>query len=873
VPSPELYSRMRESPLLRALMIGIVGISAVLIAVSTALTIDLARKARNHETRLSDIEVWTATQLEVDYLKLFNNLHEAHAFAHAAGRLDPGMWSEVVRHVDLYFSRTTTVLTQFRRLDDGSGVLAPYRARIEGILRNRQALVGFVDGVADPSPADLEILEAKLLAVAEEVRLIAIDVLGILTERASAERAAFQQDFRRGLVFTSSTGIGLVLIALLSLSIYRQAHARAAAFQQLGASLEQIIDAGPNPVIVTDEAGQILRQNSMARHAFGWGVGAARGRSVFDLLLPPARLRVWRQRGGPDSDIFALGGGLSRSFREIVRDAKGRRLPVSATVVRVLAPQSGPRFVLSLTDISENQQAMRVLRGDRRRAESEAARHWRYLTVMSHDIRTPLHGVIAALDLLRERALDPASAGFVAIAAGSARTALAQADEVLDAARLEHEVLREEPAPFSPAETLHELVAQVASLAARGENRVVLEIDGECEGQVMGQRPAFWHAASNLLGNALKFTRRGSVTLRLAQAETAGHMRLEVVDTGMGISAEDQKIILRDHVSIGTAATSGPKGAGLGLGVVVRAVEQMQGTFGFDSVLGKGSRFWFEFPAFRSGTSACTESPATEPVPLAPRRILVVDDSRINRTLLVHMLEILGLTADVAADGAAAVAKAGAEPYDLILMDIGMPGMDGLTATARIRASGGPSQRAAIFAFTANAFLEAEIDPAGRGLDGVLVKPVTLAALRQCLARLDSGQSCPLPAPVPEPQADLIDRLAVGDLAAAMGPGAVASLVLDLLDEAEALAARLAETPPPADLAARMHRIAGAAAMLGATALHDRAAEAETALGLPGRLPGPDFAPAWLCVVETTRSEFALVLDAATDGAGDRRRA
>lgn len=229
-------------------------------------------------------------------------------------------------------------------------------------------------------------------------------------------------------------------------------------------------------------------------------------------------------------------------------------------------------------------------------------------------------------------------------------------------------------------------------------------------------------ALFNLAGNAVKFTETGHVVVRCRRT-TAGLLRFEVEDTGIGIAADAQDRIFGRFNQADASTTRKFGGSGLGLAITRKLAELMDGQTGFSSVEGQGSTFWFEITA--DPTEALVEIPETDDLFLDGVRVLVVEDNATNRLIATKLLENLGACVETADDGYEGVEAAARGGFDLILMDIQMPGIDGLEATRRIRAMEGPVSDLPIVALTANVLSHQRQAYLDAGMDGVIGKPIS----------------------------------------------------------------------------------------------------------------------------------------------------
>jgi CheY-like chemotaxis protein len=359
---------------------------------------------------------------------------------------------------------------------------------------------------------------------------------------------------------------------------------------------------------------------------------------------------------------------------------------------------------------------------------------------MSHEIRTPLTAVIGFCGLLSARpGLDGAAAGYVARIASAGEALLAIVNDVLDFSKLEAGQFSITPRVVSPVETAQSVLMMFEPQAtAKG-----LSLDFAAEAQVPDwaelDPERVRQVLINLIGNAVKFTEAGgAVSLALGYDHAAGRLRFEVRDTGAGLSEDQLAKLFQRFSQVDGSSTRRHGGTGLGLAICKGLADAMRGEIGVRSRVGEGSTFFFEIPAPLADAPA-SASAGAESADLQAIRLLVVDDNPMNREFVRAMLSPLGVEVDEADDGESGVLAAQALPYDVILMDVRMPRLDGPGALTRIRAEPGPNRFAPIIAFSANGDADA---PLQAGFDGVVHKPVTpqalMAELERALARRES---------------------------------------------------------------------------------------------------------------------------------------
>lgn len=814
---------------------------------------------------VSDNQTWVVSQLEVDYQNLKINLSDAELDAANRGSqaISPDKWSDVMLAFDIYYSRVDTVANQITLLEAKGNVPKRYANYLSLIKDNRNDLSRVIDEVSNPDTQTIERTKALLAQVEVPVREIAVDTLFVLSRRADFERRTARDYLAFHVTVSFLTVALLIAVSSTIFVMLRDSRNQYAKLQKVLSSQDQLIRQIPHAFFLADRNGKILRSNKGVEKLLGWDETEALGREISQ-MFPKKRRKSWKTGSGKYEQLN-LKPGQSTTVREIAVDKYGSRFPVEILIMH-LQDAGRSAYLLIVRSIALEQRAMRALRRDRTTAHKKAVRNSRLLSVMSHEMRTPLHGVIAALDLAKRQKLTSEGEKLIDVAMESSRAALSYADDAMQLVGIELNPQIAEKTKFSPQDIVCEVVEMLRPTAVNQGNTLLIEFGTNVDMCIFGQAELLRHSISNLLSNAIKFTKNGTITVRLLLGAVAESLRVEVIDTGIGITPEQQDVIFSDYITQSDQVDSNWQGAGLGLGLFKRAVSVMKGQCGVDSTPGKGSIFWFTFPIeiAEPEENAVDDTMVSSDVYLPKTlRLLVVDDNDLNLTLLGKMLDTLGISYDLANGGQEALAKASKTSFDIILLDIGMPGLDGYSVAREIRKRDA-SADAHIIAFTA----DSSIDKTGElfqnsEMDDLLLKPITLKALREKLIILytesvNSDQAIP-PDQATTPDS-VLDKEIISQLLALGGIEGLAPLMQSLMDQAHNIQTSLDQgtknTRP--DLSAQFHDLAGAAGMMGATRLANIARECETVLD-QDRTQNDDLTHRFRDAIERTRAEFTAL--------------
>lgn len=751
----------------------------------------------------------------------------------------PGATAAVVRTDAIVLARSGETLPPPGATLDRPGLIAALRGSAQGVVASIE------EADEDSGPVAFR-------------HLPDLPVAAVIATSRQATTAAVRTSEQRALLGAAAITLALgALIAALAIEARRRAR-REAELDADRAQLEAANRAIARAKRQADEKTALL-ETTLAN--------LSDGVTVFDANL---RLVTWNDRlqdllglpdevlyeGAPYEGIIRAQAGRGefgvvdvetevRRRLDVVRSGRfgvyERTRPDGRVIEFKRTGLPGGGFVTIYTDVTPRRRAEEQMRRAREMAEAASAAKSSFVAVVSHEIRTPMNAVIGTLGLLAETRLDEEQRRYLDTARDSAEHLLAIINDILDLSKIEAGRLALEASDFS----LPQLMAGVvelfrASAQARGLT-IALEIGTTVPEHLRGDAGRIRQILLNLLSNAVKFSRGGDIVVSAESAPAVGiglapRIRFAVADRGPGIPPGERSRLFQPFSQLEPPDARRTGGTGLGLAICRRLVELLGGTIGVEDRAGGGSVFAFTLPL---APAERAPEPAEDPAEPARRprraRVLLAEDSPANQLVTATWLRKDGHHVDVVANGIEAVEAVRARPYDIVFMDMFMPEMDGLAATAAIRRLPPPAGTVPIVALTANVMAGDRERFLAAGLNGVLAKPVTGRMLGAVLLEMLGEATEPGAEPRPQAAAaapPLLDADHVARLGRGLAPETIASLVRACVDDLRARSAAIAGAAEAGDAAAlgrEAHALRGGAANYGLAALAALAARIEQA--------------------------------------------
>lgn len=770
---------------------------AVVMAIAF-LTWKVRHEIEELSSATSDNVQWALSQTEVEFQEF-------------SGRIRVGAdLAGIRRRFDIFYSRINTVseakVFEELRADDD------FRATLQKIEDWLEATVHYIDATDAELTGNMPRLAGLVQDLRPNVRKLSNSGLKIFARNSDRQRANVALTMiALALALAALIGaLGLSVLYLVRLN--RQMRHQESKQRQIAARMNTVINTALDGVIISDDKGCIIEFSPAAEEIFGRRAEDVIGHDLGAIIVPDhLRARhdagMERMRQGGEKRVV----GKGRVQLEAKR-ADGSIFPVELAI-QTAVTEDGHIFIAFLRDITRQKTAETELVDARDKAIAGEKSRSVFLATMSHEIRTPLNGLLGNLSLLRDTTLNNRQDTYMRNMETSGRLLLSHVSDVLDITRYDAGEVRANLEPMNVSDLLQDIIDSQSGMASSQETTLDWGWDGPAQHWVTSDSDRLQHILMNLIGNAVKFTKRGRVSVTVSWHND--ELALEIEDTGAGIPHDLQDHIFDDFVTGNTAYDRDVGGTGLGLSIAKRFIDVLDGEIDVASEVGVGSTFRVVVPAKVAVPQVKQDNLIDLHTVVSPLRVLVVEDNEINRFVVREMLQADGHDVKEAHDGKQGVDMAAVEKFDLILMDISMPVLDGRSATRHIRQGNGASRNARIVALTANAMPSERDDFLAQGMNDVLTKPLRKSDLRTVLGHQES--TAPKEAPA------LIDRAHNAETYEVVGAENYMKLLARYSAEVETLIgwlqgdARLDRN----DIAAETHKVAGNAALFGATAFRD----------------------------------------------------
>ena len=804
----------------------LLGIIGLLFAILLYIGWDTYGELERQRLGPTDSSQWNLYQTSLE----FNRLNTAYSAYHVDG--SPENLKEFSKRFDIFYSRvraldTSKSLESYREepfFKEGAATLTAFVENLAGMFDRKE----FTRLQSDP-------------AVKEQFRTFEGEVAAFASGAVQAQ-AAFNEQARgelKRLLMLQLVTSGLVLLVFayfvaVVLLERRRAQRREIQLREGRDLLRATVKSSLDSVLIADAQGNIVDLNDATAEMFGFAPAEMTGREMSGLIMPQ-RLRAAHQAGMARYQATGVAKVMGRRIEIDALRSDGTEFPIELSISST-GTGAKARYVAFMRDITDRRQAEQSLKQAKERAEDASRAKAQFLASVSHEMRTPLTGILGALDLIEATELSEQQRRHVRTANRSGHALLAVISDVIDISRLEAGKLDLEQGPIDLPEIVDDVVEIIGSLAKERGNTIRVDIDKRLPRRFTGDAARIRQVLLNLATNAVKFTSGGSVDISATMLSQSGsHTEVEIAvrDTGPGIADIDKEKLFKSFSQLNKDSSQTMTGSGLGLSISKRLVDLMSGSIGVDTAPGLGSRFWFRLTLEARDDAAPEDTPTRgghEDAPVvSTKRILVIDDNETVRSIVASQLASKGHLPDTAEGALQGLEMMKASQYDAVILDISMPVMDGFEAIGIMRGLPGAAGRTPVIALTAHALVEVRERCLAAGFDQFLTKPVRADELARVIAAVTSREQAAEPrSAAPERGSDvpLFDLSLLKDQFTAASPHDLQRIIDRFgteLDQQMKLLSGEGSEISPHHLRRIVHVLAGSSSMIGASRLADLA--------------------------------------------------
>lgn len=802
----------------RVLLTTIAVLFAILLYLGWSTYAELERQRQGP----TDSAQWSLYQTSVEFHRL-NNALSLYRSENNAENL-----RQLTKRFDIFYSRVRSLdraksLNAFRMEEffvDGLTTLTNFVERLAQLFDRKEYETLRSDAGISKQFAEMETDVAVFVTTAVQVYSARNE-----QSRTALKRLLFMQLVTFGLFILAFAYFSVVVLQQRNSALKREVDLREG--RDL---LRVVIKSSLDGVLIADAKGNIVDLNDATAAMFGFTPAEMTGHEMSGLIMPE-RLRSAHKAG---MARYAATGKAKVMGRRIEIDAMkrdGTEFPIELSIT-VSGQGDNAQYIAFMRDITDRRMAEQSLRKAKEDAEAASRAKAQFLAAISHEMRTPLTGILGALDLIAATNLSEQQSRYVRTANRSGHALLSVISDVLDISRLEHSRIDLDIDNVDLEQIVEDVVEIVGHLAGERGNVISVDIDEGLPPHLLGDAARIRQVLLNFATNAVKFTYDGFVKISVVQLGRSGDrvdIELSVRDTGPGISESDKDKLFQNFSRLSSIGSDTSGGTGLGLAISKRLADLMGGSVGVETELGKGSRFWFRLTLGADAAKVSNENlpsfvqPA--PLQLRSRRVLVVDDNETVRTIVAGQLAASGHHAETAESAVKAVAMLKSTPFDVVILDVSMPVVDGFEALSIIRGLPGAAGQTPVIALTAHALIEVRQRCAAAGFDHFLTKPVRIDDLARVINAATSATarpSQPKAAPGVAGKQPLFELAHIREQFTSIGDSNLRRIIdryIIELDQQLALLAGEGEEISPHHLRRIVHTLAGSSSMIGAKRL------------------------------------------------------
>ncbi|SLN37406.1 Autoinducer 2 sensor kinase/phosphatase LuxQ [Roseovarius albus] len=797
-------------------------LSVVFFTATIAMTAQVFFQIDKYRTTVNDNLRWSLTQMERDHLQFILALERVKS-------ADTESILQAKLRYDILYSRVMSV-------SEGSTfkeafTLSEPQEQLQRIVDTLDDAMPLIDAEKENFFANVTTLLLLFDRLTPLMRDLSLDSIKAEAKNVAQERTILASRLRQLAVLSLLLLSGLLaLLYFLWLSALSHRQKSKGNLITLN-HLQTILDTSLDAVLVVNKDGTLLESNLAATELLDLTDKNKAAININDILSQ--RLDNLPERKVQANDLFrfcALGPIRSTDFAAQAINSHSFPIELSA---KIASTAGNTVCVCFFRDISRRLSAEEAVAHSRDEALAGERAKARFLAVMSHEMRTPLQGIFGTLDLLEETPLSAEQDRHLSILQSSSTLLLNQVNDAVEMLRSGNtNTLVKKDTQFNFCQMMSEVVLS-ASPTAHKNNSTIKKVPSKRKvGDVEGDQEKLRQVLMNLFTNAAKFTVDGTITVEAARVgeKDSDWVEIQITDTGIGIKPEDLPRIFDEYVRLNEEDTGTPEGSGLGLSITKQLVQLMGGEIGVESEPNEGSVFWVKLPLPAVNQKSAVSSKVGAITPKEnnfPQKILLVEDNTSSRVVLEQMLSNEGHNIQSCSDGETAVSYASIQNFDLVIMDINLPGLSGIETAELIRDRASIQNPPRIVFLTALAALEARSYGDKEGKEEIYTKPLRREELRGLVAKKTSKTA-------------VDDRSAHSDFDAqtfhefreTLDECEFENLLDCFRQEGDDLIARLQdfEGQTPKDLARIIHQLAGSCATFGANAMQAILSRAETAV-------------------------------------------